>query len=193
MNVEQFLRRALSFVKGRSPAPTGMAKASNDLLPNWTNLLATNQDLWGDAKHRARTGPKILLATSVGGNTPLTLVESVLAVALTLRGAQVHTLLCDHALPACLRVERADVPDPSTLERYELPMVLCQGCCATGQQLYHPLGLENHVFSQLLSEDEMQQARQTASEVPFAQIEGYRLNGWGRRRTCLCGSASIFC
>jgi hypothetical protein len=192
MNVEQFWQRALSFLKGQSPAPMGMAEASNDLLPNWTNLLATNQGLWEDAKHRARTGPKILLATSVGGFSALTLVESLLAVALTLRGAQVHTLLCDHALPACLRVERSDVPDPSTLERYELPMILCQGCYATGQQLYKPLGLENHVFSQLLPADEAEQARQIAFEVPFAQIEAYSLNGWAVGEHAYAGALRYF-
>ena len=41
-----------------------------------------------------------VIGTSVGGYLPGVHLESMLAVALTLRGAQVHLLLCDEFLPA---------------------------------------------------------------------------------------------
>ena len=45
----------------------------------------------------------------------------MLAVALTLRGARVHTLLCDKFLPGCQRVEFVDVPDSNVIVNYQIP------------------------------------------------------------------------
>ena len=54
---------------------------------------------------------RVLIPTCVGGHIAMTHVESVLAVALTLRGADVEFLLCDGALPACVACEVGYLPD----------------------------------------------------------------------------------
>lgn len=148
-----------------------------DTLPDWEGLLDTNRRLWDQAKRKAADGPQVLVATSVGGFSALSVIESVLAVALTLRGGQVHTLLCDKILPACLRAEKPGVPDPGVFERYELQKALCDGCLETGQYVYEPLGLTDHVFSALLTPEERSEAKRLASTVPFDEIQGYHLRG----------------
>ncbi|MDX9862779.1 MAG: hypothetical protein RBS99_17865, partial [Rhodospirillales bacterium] len=86
-----------------------------DLLPDWSALLATRPALWEEALRRAENGPKVLIATNIGGHGPVSVVESMLAVALTLRGAKVHTLLCDRALPACMRAQYDSNVKPAEL------------------------------------------------------------------------------
>ena len=60
--------------------------------PQWAELLKKDSALWKASKERAKKGPKILMATGVGGFPTVTIVDSLLAVALTLRGAEVHIL-----------------------------------------------------------------------------------------------------
>ena len=64
-------------------------------------LIRDDSALWQQHKSAARAGPKVLIATSLGGCDSGAYLESVLAMALTLRSADVHVLLCDQALPAC--------------------------------------------------------------------------------------------
>ena len=61
------------------------------------------------------------------------IIESLLGVSLTLRGARVRFLLCDKLLPACLQT-RVMPQDPGVLARYELKNVLCDGCYAPAQR-----------------------------------------------------------
>src|SRR5207253_4817265 len=95
--------------------------------PDWSQLLEKNRGLWKTARSRAKDGPRILMATSVGGWVPGGIVESTIAVALTLRGAQVHVLLCDEVLPGCMQ---GMIPISST-EEYAMhgPQgTLCRPC-----------------------------------------------------------------
>ena len=147
------------------------------VLPDWRTLLDTNRPLWEDARRRALTGPGVLLATNVAGHSPATVIESVLAVALTLRGARVHTLVCDKVMPACLRAQNDNVRDPGVFERYELSRELCGPCHAVGQYTYDPLELPSHGFSELLGSAEREAARQLAQQTPIDQIPTFDLDG----------------
>jgi hypothetical protein len=161
-------------------------------LPDWQALLDTNRPLWTDARRRAAGGPKVLMATSVGGFSALTMIESVLAVALTLRGADVHTLLCDAALPACLKVERPEVPDPGVLQRYELPRVLCTACTDIGRYVFEPLSLPAHAFGLGLDAAEKDVARRLAASAAFADIPEYRFRGWAVGEHAYAGALRYF-
>lgn len=187
-------RRIVAALTGQtSRADTKIqARAKVENLPDWEALLDSNRTLWERAKEKAAKGPQVLVATGVGGFSALSLVESVLAVALTLRGAQVHTLLCDHVLPACLRAEKPEIPDPGTLERYELSQFLCHGCFSTGQYLYEPLGLTSHVFSALLTDGEKRSAKQLADQTPYPEIASYRLQNWAVGEHAYAGALRYF-
>jgi hypothetical protein len=146
-------------------------------LPDWAALFARQNRLWHNSKKNAQNGPNILIATTVGGFAALSSLESLLAVALTLRGARVHTLLCDAALPACLRVENPTIPDPKVIADYGIQKRLCDDCQRTGQYLFEPLGLQNHKLGDQINVDERQLAKTIASEVPMAEIPSYQFNG----------------
>lgn len=150
---------------------------TDHILPDWRALLDTNRPLWRRAREAATRGPRVLVATSTGGFSALSVVESLLAVALTLRGARVHTLLCDAALPACLKAEWPSLPDPGVLVRYELSRTLCEDCVGIGRYLFHPLGLVNHTLGALITNHDVSEARRVAGDVPLADIPGYRLDG----------------
>ena len=162
-----------------------------DTLFDWNSILKADRLLWDEAKRKASKGPKVLIATSVGGSSPMSLVESAIAVALTLRGIQVHTLLCDNVLPACLRAEFPEVPPP-ILEGYALPKVLCDGCLRTGQYLLDPLGLTAHSYSSLLNSDEYKNARRLALEIPFHDIKSYFLKNWAVGEHAFAGALRYF-
>lgn len=67
--------------------------------PDLRQLIDPERAAWEEAR-RAAQGP-IVLFTSTVGRSPLIPFEAVLGIALTLRGARVHFLLCDRTLPAC--------------------------------------------------------------------------------------------
>ena len=170
------------------------SKPSRQSIPNWPDweaLLDTNRPLWKQAKKKARNGPQVLIATSVGGLLPLSLPESLLAIALTLRGARVHTLLCDRVLPACLSVQKLDIPE-EILERYELETVKCKDCFKAGRYFYEPLELTNHLFSELIGDGERQKAKNLAAQIPLSEIENYRMGNWNIGEHAYAGALRYF-
>jgi hypothetical protein len=51
-------------------------------------VLSASSQLWNDARESSRTGPKVLIATGAGGHPSSPILESLLAVALTLVAAR---------------------------------------------------------------------------------------------------------
>ena len=177
--------------KLKQPQPLPSRPKQSDTLADWEALIATNPKLWKNAKRKAANGPHVLIATAVGGLSAMSLPESLLAVALTLRGARVHTLLCDAALPACLRVNRTSL-DETALANNQLPEIFCKGCFQTGQYLFKPLGLTDHTFGDLLSEYDQQKAKHLAQAVPLEEIETYQFQGWNIGEHAYAGALRFF-
>lgn len=162
--------------RGRPPAPQAAPArfALSSGLPDWRAILATNPTLWAAARAEAADGPRVLVATNTGGHGLVSILESTLAVALTLRGARVHTLLCDSALPACLQAQIGSLPDPNVLVRYQLPKNLCSACVQKGESVFLPVGCEHHRLSDLVLEEERTEARRLAESLPLAEIADFR-------------------
>lgn len=123
-------------------------------LPDWSRFISQNSSEWTAAVRRAQQGgPRILLATVVGGGTSSALAafESLLAVALTLRGANVTVLLCDQALPACMNLEVLTFPDLAAVadNRFNRTTA-CAECALTGRLIFEPLGLSLRRLSDYL-------------------------------------------
>lgn len=144
-------------------------KARGKLSP----LIGDNTALWQRQKSAARAGPKVLIATSLGGYDSGAYLESVLAVALTLRGADVHVLLCDEALPACqmAKLSRVAPADFARGERY------CSTCQSAGEGLFSPLDLPLHRYSALVSTEERQNAATIAAQQDPASVPSLKWNG----------------
>jgi hypothetical protein len=161
-------------------------------LPDWKSLLAKESRLWLAAQKSAQSGPNVLIATAVGGFAALSSLESLIAVALTLRGARVHTLLCDAMLPACLKAEYPTIPDQRIIADYRIKQFICNSCQQTGQYLFNPLGLVNHNLGNLIDFNSQQRAKKIAAEVPFKQLQDFKLDGIAVGEHAFAGTLRYF-
>lgn len=156
---------------------TRWIRDSRPNLPDWGKLIEADRARWDDARGRAATGPKILVATSVPGFAAQSMVESILAVALTLRGAAVTFLTCDQVLPACMRAERTEVDSATLADGHFNDHRLCHECPQVGRVLYGPLGLPGVVYGQLVNLQERAEISRLAREVPFRSIPAWTWRG----------------
>ena len=125
----------------------------------------------------------------------VTIMDSLLAVALTLRGADVHVLLCDQALPACW-MAMADLVPPDEFADSGPASRLCDQCFPTGYRVFRALGLPIHTYSEFISPDDARRATEIASTTSVAEIKNYQSAGMaigeqafaGTLRYCTRGS-----
>jgi hypothetical protein len=161
-------------------------------VPNWQTILLTQPAQWQAALEKAKTGSKILIATSVGGDLHMSSIESLLAVALTLRGAQVHILLCDGVLPACFWCDATFYPNDRHFVKHGPKKDLCQYCFPFAQKVFQPLGLTIHRYSELLSEIDYQQAENIGNTLCASEIKHYTLDGVAVGEHALAGALRFF-
>jgi hypothetical protein len=143
--------------------------------PDWRPLLEHDAAMWQSAKAAAAKGPRILVATSVGGHMPGTILESVLAVALTLRGANVHLLLCDKVLPACLLAAVPVVRDPELFATEGPQACLCDRCFDGAFDMYSSFGLPVHRYSGLIPPKSIAETETLADTISSAGIRTFEL------------------
>lgn len=161
-------------------------------LPDWARIIATDPALWASRRKAGADRPRVLIATSIGGHGPATVVESTLAAALTLREAEVHVLLCDQRLPGCLRITTNNLPDTGVLERYELPRKVCGDCQTRGTAAFEGLGLTLHWIGELISDEQAQHCRDLAAEIPVAEIAGFTFEGMAAGEHARAGALRYF-
>lgn len=163
-----------------------------DNLPDWQALFATDPELWKRSLAAAETGTPVLIATNVGGHGPVSVMESMLAVALTLRGAKVHMLLCDGALPACMRAQYEANVKPETIIEGRISETLCPGCYGRGSKVYEQLGLPVHRLSDLVTGEERAEARDLAAVVPLDGLKAWTWNGLKLGEHALAGALRYY-
>lgn len=163
-----------------------------DLLPEWRALLAHDRDAWADARAAAAGGPRVLVPTMLGGLAHAGVVESTLAVALTLRGAVVEFALCDGGLGACqLAVHGATIP-ADRLAAGELDRALCGACDAVGRRIFDGLDLPVHRLSDLLDNADLAAATAEAAAVPLDAVAAYTPDGLPLGEHALAGALRFF-
>ena len=143
---------------------------------DWASILAPDFARWKAARAAAKGGPKVLIANCAGIDSHVTTVDSLLAVALTLRGADVHILLCDEALPACWISSSQRIP-PHKFVKVGPSEDMCGQCFLTGTTVFRPLGLPVHRYGDFLSTSDIQKAAELSSTVPLAEIENFCFDG----------------
>lgn len=160
--------------------------------PDWRPMLRSSGTEWREAIARARSGPRVLIATAVGGHPPSTTIESLLAVALTLRGANVEILLCDERLPACLRSHITGVSSDEDFVRDGPQASACIGCYGSGKSMYESLGLPIRTIGQMLSRADSDRARQLALDIPRHAIPEFQLDGLAVGEHALAGALRFY-
>jgi hypothetical protein len=158
--------------------------------PPWAEVLERDAAQWRAAREVAERGPRILIATSMGGFKLASLVESALAVALTLRGARVEILLCDGFLPACQQTEILNTEPEQILAAPPLPR--CDTCERFGRGVFSLLGLPTHWLGGLLPESEVARARELSREIPLEKIGSFELDGLAVGEHALAGALRYF-
>ena len=166
--------------------------ARSDAYPDWQAILASEPELWENARRSAAGGPRVLMASSIGSYVHAITLESALAAALTFRGAEVHTILCDAALPACAECEASLYPNLARFTRNGPQSDLCRDCLWPAERVYRALGLTVHRYSDWLLPDDKTQAREIAASVPFAAIQGYERDGIAIGEHAYAGALRFF-
>lgn len=160
--------------------------------PDWRPILARAGRDWSGAVEAARGGPRVLIATAVGGHLPSTTLESFLAVALTLRGAEVQVLLCDEELPACLRSHLTGVPSEEDFIRDGPQGSGCIRCYSSGVAMYRTLGLQIRTLGALLTDGEREQAEVIANALPAEEIPTFTMDGLAIGEHALAGALRFY-
>lgn len=151
--------------------------SSGEGYPDWQSILNKNQEPWQEVLAAAKRGKKVLIATSIGSHLAAMQMESTLAVALTLRGADVHALLCDELLPGCQMCEPRFFSSSQRFAEFGPTKDLCQDCYQPGCRVYGQIGVKVHAYSDYLSGEDKHYAGKLAAEIPFGEIEEFVLNG----------------
>ncbi len=118
---------------------------------------------------------RVCLATSTGGYDHARTLDTVLAQALDVRGAEVEMLLCDAALPACQMTKMGRIPPEAMAAGAPIPF--CGKCYGQGREAYAPLGYPVQTFSAYIKSEEAAEAARIAATVPLAEIRRYAYDG----------------
>jgi len=160
--------------------------------PDWGRVLERDGSQWAAALAAARGGPRVLLVTSIGSYAHGVTLESALAVALTLRGAEVHTLLCDRALPACAECEASLYPGMRRFVRRGPAGDLCRDCCWPAERVYRGLGLTVHRYSEWITDEERRAAASTARAMPLDGVRDLRVDDLAIGEHAYAGALRFF-
>ena len=172
------VRKALSAFRrlSRRALDRGRNDGALDSLPDWEDLIGRSRGLWDEGLRRAAGGPPVLIATGVPGIPYSTILESVLAAALTLRGARVHVLLCDQVLPACLNVKHSRLA-PDRVVTGDFRKKLCDPCVRMGSAFTRLPGIEVHRFGDWIAPPDRATCAARARSVGAAEIPAFREDG----------------
>jgi hypothetical protein len=107
----------------------------------WSAIVAA-----GVPPDTPRDGPNVLMATSVGGHPIAPKLDSLVGMALWLRGASPRYLLCDAALPGCEQAQYTAFSTPQAFAQRG-PRPLCGDCFGRGSAWLSPLPLPLHRYS----------------------------------------------
>ena len=142
--------------------------------PDWRAVLGHDQAAWTAARASATVGPRVLMATAVGSYAHAVTLESLLAAALTFRGAEVHALLCDGAMSACAECEASLYPNLARFVATGPQPDLCRDCRWPAQRVYDDLGITVHALGDWVTPDVRQEAARLSADIPYDQIETFR-------------------
>jgi hypothetical protein len=157
----------------------------------WTNVINNDLARWKVAREAAQSGPRVLFANAYGTDPTVANVESMLAVSLTMRGVQAHFLQCDGALPACW-VSQIDQIEAEEFVKFGPSRRLCGNCVNVTSGVFQSLGLPIHRYSDLISDNEIQNAHHLSAGISVDDIKEYRLDGLKVGEHALSGALRFY-
>ena len=167
-------------------------QARHDAYPDWDKILDQGKDLWEAAQTQTQHGPRVLLSTAIGSYVHAVTLESALAAALRLRGAEPHVLLCDAELAACAECDASLYPRVDRFVEHGPRDDLCRDCYWPARRVYERLGVRVHRLSALVTDGQRQTAAAVARSVPLAEIPDYRHDGLAIGEHAYAGALRFF-
>lgn len=140
---------------------------------DFSAFLKRSSSEWSAALSAAGAGQRVIIATNIGGHFGISAIDRLLAVALTLRGANVTTVLCDRALPACQMCEIDLVPAAMAYAPRTPPQSLCSYCYAPAASHIRKLGLQLASLGEYLTADDRLKATRIAGHVPAHTVKSF--------------------
>lgn len=161
--------------------------------PSWAGILAQSGEYWETAKSQAN-GAKVLFATSLGssGWGAVSAMESMLGTSLTLRAANVHYLLCDGALPACMECDSSWYRNELTFARQGPDPRHCDSCYRPAAVSFGELGLLIHRYSNFLTDEDYERSEQISQAVPYHEIHGFSEDGIAIGEHAMAGALRFY-
>jgi hypothetical protein len=163
---------------------------SKNRLP-WKRLCHSRVRL-NPATRVSERNRKVLMATCAGGLLTALDMESLLSVALTLRGAEVHALLCDRFLPACIMCQAEIVASMKRFAARGPSRLFCKRCFESGADAYRTAGLRIHLFSEYITPQEAQEVDHMVDHVPGEAIKDYTYQDLAVGEHALAGALRFF-
>ncbi|NUQ06973.1 MAG: capsule biosynthesis protein [Anaerolineae bacterium] len=114
-------------------------------------------------------GPRIAFATVWGESSPiLTALESILAVAIRLRGADASSLMCDRAFPACVRdsLGNHSMSIPAEYALSGLTPHRCRRCVHVINAYYKQSPIRQEQFSRFTQTDDLARIMELVDRLP---------------------------
>jgi len=146
----------------------------------WPELLGDDFSAFRDRlRQLPADAPRVLLAPSTGHPT-FTTLDSVLAVALTLRGARIDVLLCDEALPACHNCLLGKLQDEwitNEFLRHGPSRDICRTCFSPAAAMFDTLGVGLLGYGDFVEPHEIDAAWDAARTLTPDAIGGYEIDG----------------
>ena len=156
----------------------------------WQDILNTNRVEWEEIKASAKGGPRVLIATTTY-NLVAAPIESTLGIALTLRGAEVHYLVCDEFLPTCWKPLSIMYPDLNEFAECG-PKDHCPKCFKKAFRMIQSLELNAHRHSEFVTSEEFSEAEKLSQSIDMRMIPEFRLNGIAVGEHAYAGALRFF-
>ena len=159
---------------------------------NWPALIGCDMPAWEAALRSAKGGPRVLIATSIGGHFALNAIDRLLTVALTLRGAEVRIALCDRLLSGCQMAEANLFPDQNRFVEFGPQRDLCSYCYSPSRAAYAQIGIPVLNLGDFLTPEDLQTMAQAARAVDMEEIGSFSAEGLALGEHALAGALRFF-
>lgn len=194
--ITDFLRRLwLRLYPALKPAiPTKQHKKkktpSAEKLDDFDVVTAELRALKARSLSKPSSGPRVLFATGLGAYNHGSVLDSVLAVATTLRGARASLMLCDSFLPICQIIKQTNSPIEILKERKSSSR--CASCFERGNALMQETGLPVFRYSQFLTDNERQEIFSEVDSLKESELATYSPGGMPVGEHALAGALRYF-
>ena len=135
---------------------------------------------------------KILFATCTGGHPVATEIETLLAASLALRGNDVHVVLCDGTLPACLMCEIASCWSVKRFAARGLGRSTCRQCFNYGYQRFHAARIAVHFLGDFIDAEDRRTTDHFVATTPVEQIADFRYKDMAVGEHAMAGALRFF-